>query len=73
MTNALRSFKMEMSEAQTVVDVYSNIASKSATDTAELATAMSKTASSAESVGSSFENTTAMMAVMIGYSVLCAA
>ena len=31
----------------------------------ELAIAMSKTASSAESVGSSFENTTAMLAVMI--------
>ena len=65
MTNALRSFKMEMSEAQTIVDVYSAIAASSATSTKELAQAMSKTASSAESVGSSFENTTAMMAVMI--------
>ena len=65
MTNAIRSFKMEMTDAQTVVDVYSAIAASSATDTAELATAMSKTASAAESVGASFENTTAMMAVMI--------
>ena len=65
MTNAIRSFKMEFSDAQRVVDVYSAIAAKSATDTAELAVAMSKTASSAEAVGSSFENTTAMMAVMI--------
>lgn len=65
MTNAIRSFKMEMSDAQTVVDVYSAIAASSATSTTELATAMSKTASSAEAVGSSFENTTAMMAVMI--------
>lgn len=65
MTNAVRSFKMEMSDAQTVVDVYSALAASAATDTAELATAMSKTASSAESVGSSFENTSAMMAVMI--------
>lgn len=65
MTNAVRSFKMEMSDAQRVVDVYSAIAAKSATDVAELAVAMSKTASSAEAVGSSFENTTAMMAVMI--------
>ena len=73
MTNALRSFKMEMSDASRIVDVYSAIAAKSATDTAELATAMSKTASSAESVGSSFENTTAMMAVMIGNSVPYAA
>lgn len=69
MTNALRSFKMEMSEAQTIVDVYSAIAASSATSTKELAQAMSKTASSAESVGSSFENTTAMMAVMIGNTV----
>ena len=65
MTNAVRSFKMEMQDAQTVVDVYSNIAASSATSTTELATAMSKTASSAAAVGSSFENTTAMMAVMI--------
>lgn len=69
MTNAIRSFKMEMSEAQTVVDVYSAVAAASATDTTELASAMSKTASSAEAVGSSFENTTAMMAVMIGNTV----
>ena len=65
MTNAVRSFKMEMSDAERVVDVYSAIAAKSATDVSELAIAMSKTASSAEAVGSSFENTTAMMAVMI--------
>ena len=65
MTNAVRSFKMEMEDAETVVDVYSAIAAKSATNVEELAIAMSKTASSAESVGSSFQNTTAMMAVMI--------
>ena len=65
MTNAVRSFKMEMSEATTVVDVYSAVAASSATSVTELATAMSKTASSAEAVGSSFQNTTAMMAVMI--------
>ena len=65
MTNAIRSFKMEMTDAQQVVDVYSAIAASSATNTAELATAMSKTASSAQSVGSSFESTSAMMAVMI--------
>lgn len=65
MTSALRGFKLEMSEAQTVVDVYSHLAAISASDTAELATAMSKTASSADAVGSSFENTTAMLATMI--------
>lgn len=65
MTNAVRSFKMEMTDAQRVVDVYSQIAATSATSVNELAVAMSKTASSAEAAGSSFENTTAMMAVMI--------
>ena len=65
MTNAIRSFKMEMTDAQTVVDVYSAIAASSATSTAELASAMSKTASSANAVGASFENTTAMIALMV--------
>ena len=65
MTNAVRSFKMEMTDAATVVDVYSAVAASSASSVTELATAMSKTASSAAAVGSSFENTTAMLAVMI--------
>jgi TP901 family phage tail tape measure protein len=65
MTVAIRAFKMEMSDASHVTDVYSKVAAVTASDTEELATAMSKTASSAESVGSSFENTTAMLAVMI--------
>lgn len=65
MTNAIRSFKMEMTDAGRITDTYSAIAASSATSVAELAQAMSKTASSAEAVGSSFENTTAMMAVMI--------
>ena len=73
MTNAVRSFKMEMTDAQRVTDVYSAIAAASATSVSELAVAMSKTASSAEAVNASFENTTAMMAVMIGNSVPCAA
>jgi TP901 family phage tail tape measure protein len=65
MTVAIRSFKMEMTDASHVTDVYSKVAAITASDTKELATAMSKTASSAESVGSSFENTTAMLAVMV--------
>ena len=65
MTNAVRSFKMEMTDAQVVTDVYSAVAAKSATSVSEIATAMSKTASSAQAVGSSIQNTTAMMAVMI--------
>ena len=65
MTNALRSFKMSMQDAGHIVDVYSALAASAATSVTELAKAMSKTASSAEAVGSSFENTSAMMAVMI--------
>ena len=65
MTNAVRAFNMEMTDSQRVVDVYSAVAASSATNTRELAEAMSRTASSAYAVGSSFENTTAMMAVMI--------
>lgn len=65
MTVAIRAFKMEMEDAQRVTDVYSKVAAVTASDSEELAIAMSKTASSAESVGSSFENTTAMLAVMI--------
>ena len=65
MTNAVRSFKLEMTEASTVVDTYSAVAASSATSVTELATAMSKTASSAQAVGASLQNTTAMMAVMI--------
>ena len=65
MTVAIRAFKMEMTDAAHVTDVYSKVAAITASDSNELATAMSKTASSAENVGSNFENTTAMLAVMI--------
>ena len=73
MNVAMRGFKLEMSEAQHITDVYSEVAAISASDTQELATAMSKTASSAASVGMSFENTTAMIATMVNYSAPCAA
>ena len=65
MTVAIRAFKMNMTDAGHVTDVYSKVAAVTASDSEELAIAMSKTASSAESVGSSFENTTSMLAVMI--------
>ena len=64
MTNAIRSFKLEMEDASKVTDAYSALAAASATSVSELAEAMSKTASSAYSVGSSLENTAAMIAVM---------
>ena len=65
MTVAIRGFKMEMADAARVTDVYSKVAAVTASDTQELVEAMSKTASSAASVGASFESTTAMIAVMI--------
>lgn len=70
MTVAIRGFHLEMDQASHIVDVYSKIAAVSASDTNELATAMSKTASSAAAVGSSFENTTAFIALMVGNTAL---
>lgn len=65
MTTAIRGFKLEMSDASHVTDVFSNLAANTASSTEELAVAISKTAASAASVGSSFESTSAMMATMI--------
>ena len=67
MTAALRGFNMEINEtsAQRINDVYSEIAAKTASDTEELSTAMSKTASLAHSAGMTFEGTTAFLAQMI--------
>ena len=65
MTTAIRGFKMEMSEASKVVDVYSALAAHTAVSSEELAVAMSKTASSMESVGSTFEETSAMIGTMV--------
>ncbi len=65
MTTAMRGFKMEISEAAKVVDVYSNLAAHTAVTQEELAVAMSKTASSMESVGSTFEEASAMIGTMV--------
>lgn len=65
MTSALRGFNMEMTEANRVNDVYSELAAKSAADTEEIATAMSKTASIANNAGASFENTAAFLTQII--------
>lgn len=56
---------MEVSEASRVVDVYSALAANTAISQEELAVAMSKTASSMESVGSTFEETSAMISTMV--------
>ena len=65
MTTAIRGFKLEMTDAAHVTDVFSALAATTASDTQEIAVAISKTAASAEAVGASFEATSAMMATMI--------
>ncbi len=65
MTSALRGFKMEVEDTVRVNDVYSELAAKTAADTQQIATAMSKTASIASSAGASFENTSAFLTQII--------
>ena len=65
MTTALNGFKLSADDAGRVVNVYSKLASIAATDTAELAKAMSNTASIAESAGMSFESTSTFLTMMI--------
>ena len=64
MTVAVRAFKLEMSEAQSVTDTYSALAAKFAVSSSEIANAMEKTASSAASVGMSVQSTSAFISVM---------
>ena len=65
MTAALRGFKMEMDEGSHVSDVYSELAAHAAASVDDIAQAMSRTASIANSAGMSFENTSAFLAQMI--------
>lgn len=67
MTNALRGFNMEIDEnnAQRINDVYSKLAAITASDTNEISTAMTKTASLAHSANMEFETTAAFLAQMI--------
>ena len=65
MTVALRGFNIEASQATRIVDVYSELAAIAAADTAQIAEAMSKTASIAASAGMSFESTSTFLTMMI--------
>lgn len=67
MTSALRGFNMELNatSAQRINDVYSELAAITASDTEEIATAMTKTASIANSANMEFETTAALLAQMI--------
>ena len=67
MTAALRGFNMELTEtsAQRVNDVYSELAAITAASTEEIATAMTKTASIANSANMEFETTAALLSQII--------
>ena len=65
MTSAIRGFKMEMDEGGRVADVYSNLAAHAAATVDDIAQAMARTASIANSAGMSFENTSAFLTQMI--------
>lgn len=67
MTAALRGFNMEINEvsAQKVNDVYSELAKITASDTEEISTAMTKTASIAHNANMEFETTAAFLSQII--------
>lgn len=67
MTGAIRAFNMEINKmsAQRVNDVYNKLAAMTAANTEGIATAMTKVASIAHSVGAEFENVAAFLAQMI--------
>ncbi len=65
MTTAMNGFQLSAADASRIVDVYSELAGIAATDTSELAVAMSKTSAIANSAGMSFEATSAMLTQMI--------
>lgn len=67
MTAALRGFNMQINElsAQRINDVYSKLAAITASNTEELGSAMTRTASIASSAGMEFETTSAFLAQMI--------
>lgn len=64
LTSTMNAFGMSGDDAANVVDVFANMAGKTATDVEELATAMARTASIAKNAGMSFEQTTAFLATM---------
>ena len=67
MTAALRGFNMEINKAsaQKVNDVYSELAKITASDTQEISTAMTKTASIAHNANMEFETTAAFLSQII--------
>lgn len=66
-TNALRGFNMEITEANAnnIADVYSKLAAMSASNVDEISTAMTKVASLANNANMNFETTAAFLAQII--------
>lgn len=64
LTSTMNAFGMSGDDAANVVDVFANMAGKTAADVEELATAMARTASIAKNAGMTFEQTTAFIATM---------
>lgn len=65
MTAAIRGFKLEMKDATRINDVFSKLAAITAADTIEIAEALTRTASIANSAGMKLETTSAFLAQMI--------
>lgn len=65
MTAAIQGFKLEMEDATRVNDVFSKLAAITAADTVEIAEALTRTASIANSAGMELETTSAFLTQMI--------
>lgn len=65
MTAALRGFKLEMEDATRVNDIFSRLAAITASDTGEIASALTRTASIAQNAGMDIEQTSAFLTQMI--------
>ena len=65
MTAAIRGFRMEMDQGAHITDVYSTLAAHAAASVNDIAQAMVRTSSIANSAGMSFENTAAFLTQMI--------
>lgn len=68
MTAAVRGFKLEMTDASKVNDVFSKLAAITASDTQEIADALTRTASIANAAGMSLETTSAFLTQMINFA-----
>lgn len=65
MTAAVKGFGLSYQDLSHIMDVYSNLAAKTAADTEEISIAMSKVASIANSTGMSLENTAGFLTQII--------